>query len=91
MHLDIDEAALTRFLEENEDCSCLAEGEYVADLYDAPRPLTLDIAKGAKGYELVAAAYLEYDEELDGWYMGERADDVKEILEALKSACEGHA
>ena len=91
MHLDIDEAALTRFLEENEDCSCLSEREFVADLYDAPRPLTLDIARGEKGYELVAAAYLEYDEELDGWYMGERADDEKEILEALKAALYGHA
>ncbi len=84
MLLDFDAAVLECFLNGNDDCSRLSEREYIADIYDIERPLTLDLIKGERGFELVAAAYLEYDPELDGWYMGERATDPGEINAALR-------
>ena len=90
MLLDIDVKRLTAFLETNEDCSRLSDTEYIADLYDAPRPLTLDLFVTGDEARLAAAAYLEFDEELDGWYMGELAEDAGEILAALRSAMDRH-
>ena len=90
MLLDIDVTRLTAFLESDEDCSRLSDTEFIADLYDAPRPLTLDLFVTEKEVRLAAAAYLEYDEALDGWYMGELAEDAEEILSALRSAMERH-
>ena len=88
MPLDIDVTRLKAFLESDEDCSRLSDEEFIADLYDAPKPLTLDLFVTAKEVRLAAAAYLEYDGELDGWYMGELAADTEEILSALRRAME---
>ena len=86
MLLKVDAARLRAFLSANEDCSDLGGEEYIADLYDAARPMTLDISlKGGKA-ELLAAAYLEYDAEQDRWYMGEQVADEDEIGAALDEA-----
>ena len=86
MLLDLDAKRLLRFLETDEDCSRLSDTEFIADLYDAPRPLTLDLIVDEQGVQVAAAAYLEFDEELDGWYMGERIFDAGEIRDALSQA-----
>lgn len=86
MFIDVDVKQLRAFLESDEDCEALSINEYVADLYDGEKPLTLTIAFGDKGAEIIAAAYLLYDSELDGWYMGERTEDSEEILSALRAA-----
>ena len=74
MLLDIDVTRLTAFLESDEDCSRLSDTEFIADLYDAPRPLTLDLFVTEKEARLAAAAYLEYDEALIAEHL-ERAWD----------------
>ena len=86
MLLRVDVALLKAFLDSDEDSSALGGDEYIADLYDAERPLTLDILLKNGEARLVAAAYLIYDEEQDGWYMGDQVSDENEILEALKAA-----
>ncbi len=86
MRPDIDLSALRAFLDGSEDCSPVAPNEYIIDLYDAPRPLTLDVILSDKGVNVTAAALLVYDEEQDGWYMDERIDDETEIFAALKAA-----
>ena len=88
MVLNIDIARLKAFLEQNPDCEMIAEGEYVADIYDCEKPLTLNLAFSKDACEVMAAAYLAYDEEQDGWYMTERTEDINEIEAALKSAME---
>lgn len=88
MRLDISAEALKRFLENDADCEALSEDEYIADIYDADTPVTLDIKFNKDGAELVAAAALEYDETQDGWYMGERIEDIGRVDRALKRALE---
>ena len=77
---------LRAFLERSEDAEKLTEKEYVADLYDLEKPISLDLVFIKSGVAVDGAAYLEYDEEMDGWYMGQRIDQPDVIIEALGQA-----
>ena len=90
MRLNIDAAALLRFIEGNPDAEGLGRDEYVVDIYDTDRPATLEISiKGDKVFAQ-GAAYLEYDPELDGWYMADVISSAKEIVSLLNRAMEAH-
>ena len=79
-------AALRAFLEWFEDAERLSETEYVVDLYDLDPPISLDLAFGADGVFADGAAEMLFDEELDGWYIGERIAEPERVIRALKSA-----
>ena len=79
-------AALRAFLDKSEDAEQLSEREYVADLYDIERPLSLDLVFVKGGVAVDGAAELKYDEEQDGWYMGQRLDSPEAVLDALVEA-----
>lgn len=75
---------LLKYLSENPDAEQLSVNEYVADLYDLDDPMTINFLIGEDGsIELAAVAQLLYDEEQDGWYMGDRIEDEAAILAAL--------
>ena len=76
-------AALLAFLQNSEDAEQLSAREYVVDLYDLPRPVSLDLVFVKGGVGIDGAAELVYDEEQDGWYMGERLESADEVMEAL--------
>ena len=78
--------ALKAFLEASEDAEQLSAREYVVDLYDIDRPISLDMVFVKGGIGVDGAAELKYDEAQDGWYMGERLDDPGEVLDALAQA-----
>ena len=78
--------ALRAFLERFEDAEALSAREYVVDLYDIPRPVSLDLVFVKGGVGVDGAAELLYDEAQDGWYMGERLQDVDEVRAALEQA-----
>ena len=80
------EAELRAFLDASEDAEQLSAREYVADLYDIDRPVSLDLVFGKGGIGVDGAAELKYDEAEDGWYMGERLEDAEEIRAALAEA-----
>ena len=80
------EAALRAFLERNEDAEQLSTREYVVDLYDIERPVSLDLVFVKGGVAVDGAAELLYDEEQDGWYMGRRLEEVEEVRRALEEA-----
>ena len=80
------QAQLKAFLEASEDAEQLSAREYVVDLYDNARPVSLDIVFVKGGIGVDGAAELKYDEAEDGWYMGERLEDVEEIRAALAEA-----
>lgn len=86
MRLAISAETLRRFMENDPDCEALSEDEYIADIYDANMPVTLDIKLNKDGAELIAAAALIYDEAQDGWYMGEQIDDIKRVEQVLLRA-----
>ena len=69
-----------------EDAEQLSAREYVVDLYDIDRPISLDMVFVKGGIGVDGAAELKYDEEQDGWYMGERLDSADEVLDALAEA-----
>ena len=79
-------AALKAFLVAFEDSEALSESEYVLDLYDLDPPLSLDVTLGKNCLFVDGAAELRFDEEMDGWYIGERIEDAGSILRALTEA-----
>ena len=80
------EEAPRAFLEGFEDAEQLSTREYVVDLYDIPRPLSLDLVFVKGGVAVDGAAELLYDEEQDGWYMGQRLDGPEDVRAALEQA-----
>lgn len=89
MKIKLDEARLEqlkRFLEGFEDAERLSEREYVVDLYDIERPLSLDLVLLRGGVAVDGAAELLFDEEQDGWYMGQRLEDPETVIAALREA-----
>lgn len=80
------ESALRAFLEACEDAEQLSAREYVVDLYGVERPVTLDLVFVRGGVAVDGAAELRYDEQQDGWYMGERLEGPEAVLEALAQA-----
>lgn len=89
MKLKLTEAqskALRVFLDALEDAEALSAREYVADLYDIERPVSLDLVFVRGGVAVDGAAELLYDEEQQGWYMGARLEDPEAVAEALRQA-----
>ena len=80
------QAQLKAFLEASEDAEQLSAREYVVDLYDLQRPVSLDLVFVKGGVAVDGAARLEYDEEQDGWYMGERLESPEAVRAALEQA-----
>ena len=79
-------AALRAFLDGSEDAEQLSAREYVADLYDIERPVSLDLVFVKGGVAVDGAAELKYDAEQDGWYMGERLERPEDVVDALARA-----
>lgn len=80
------QAALKAFLEQCEDAEQLSAREYVVDLYGIERPVSMDLVFVKGGIGVDGAAELKYDEEQDGWYMGERLNEPEAVLDALVEA-----
>ncbi|MBQ5771737.1 MAG: hypothetical protein IIW08_11265 [Clostridia bacterium] len=86
MIINISLDALKAFLENSEDAEMLSEGEYVADLFDTDKPVTVNVKFEKDACHVLAAAYLLYDDQQDGWYMGERIEDEAVVLKAFEDA-----
>jgi len=79
-------SALKAFLTSFEDSEQLSEKEYVVDLYDQEPPISLDVTLGKNCLFVEGAAELRFDEEMDGWYIGERIEQPEPVLRALTEA-----
>lgn len=79
-------SALKTFLTTFEDSEQLSEKEYVVDLYDLEPPISLDLSLGKNCLFVDGAAELLFNEEMDGWYIGERIEEPDPILRALREA-----
>jgi len=58
------------------------EGETVLDAYEPEPAFTMEFEVVKGGVDVLAAAYLAYDEPMDGWYLADRIEDAA-VLEAL--------
>ena len=79
-------SAVKNFLNTFEDSEQLSEKEYVVDLYDIEPPISLDLSLGKDCLFVDGAAELLFDEEMDGWYMGERIEQPEAVYAALEQA-----
>lgn len=79
-------AGLLRFVKSSEDCEALMDNEYIIDLYDIEKPICIDAILTKTALIVEGAAYMLFDEESQGYYMGERIDDESVILYALNDA-----
>ena len=78
--------ALKSFLTKFEDAEQLSEKEYVIDLYDIEPPISLDVSLGKNCLFVDGAAELLFNEEMDGWYIGNRIEEPEPVLKALTDA-----
>ena len=78
--------ALKSFLSKFEDAEQLSEKEYVIDLYDIEPPISLDVSLGENCLFVDGAAELLFNEEMDGWYIGNRIEEPEPVLKALTDA-----
>lgn len=79
-------AALKNFLNHFEDSEQLSDSEYVVDLYDIEPPVSIDLTLQKNGVLIEGAAELKFDEEMDGWYIGDRIEDPESVRAALEKA-----
>ena len=89
MHLPLNEremAHLHAFLDASADCEALSEREYVADLYDLEAPMSLDLVFLKDGVRVDGACLLNYNEEMDGYYLGEPVCAPEAVRHALMEA-----
>lgn len=91
MIVNIDKDQLKAFLETCEDAEEVGKDEYTVDLYDADPALSMNIEFTEDGVDVLAALYLEFDEEQEGWYLGEKTKDVELIEKVLRQAIRGKA
>lgn len=77
---------LRNFLEKCEDAEALSAKEYVVDLYDIETPVSLDLVFLKSGVAIDGAAELKYDDEMDGWYMGDPLEQPEQVMQALEAA-----
>lgn len=88
MIIGIDCERMRAFLNSFEDAEEVGENEYAVDLYETDPALSMNIELTKDGADVLAALYLKYDEEQDGWYLGEKTKDVVLIEKALLQAIE---
>ena len=79
-------SAMKNFLNTFEDAEQLSEKEYVLDLYDIEPPISLDLSLGKDCLFVDGAAELLFNEEMDGWYIGQRIEEPEPVLRALRDA-----
>ena len=89
MIVNIDKNQLKAFLEACEDAEEVGKDEYTVDLYDIEPAISMNIEFTKDGVDVLAALFLEFDEEQDGWYLGEKTKDTALIEKALRQATEG--
>lgn len=79
-------SAVKNFLNTFEDSEQLSEKEYVVDLFDIEPPISLDLSLGKDCLFVDGAAELLFNEEMDGWYIGQRIEEPEPVLRALREA-----
>jgi len=83
---DAEIAHLNAFLDQCPDCERLSAREVVLDLYDNELPVSMNFVFVKGGIGIDGAAELKYSEADDGYYMGERIEDVQQVRAALQEA-----
>lgn len=89
MIVHVEQDKLKKFLSSCDDAEMVGENEYAVDLYDCKPALSMNLELGDEGVDVLAALFLLYDEEQDGWYLGEKTKDTRLIEDVLRQAIGG--
>ena len=77
---------LEAYLDRSPDCERLSKREAVLDIYDTDPPVSINFVFVKGGIGIDGAFALEYSEEDDGWYLGERIEDPARVRALLEGA-----
>lgn len=77
---------LNAYLDQCPDCERLSAREVVLDLYEVEPPISMNFVFVKGGLGIDGAAELKYSEADDGYYMGDRIEDVDAVRAALQQA-----
>ena len=61
------------------------DGENILDAYEPEPAFTMEFEYTKDGVDVLAAAYLAYDEGMDGWYLADRIEDAAKIRELIRA------
>ena len=61
------------------------EGECVLDAYEPEPAFTMEFEFTKDGIDVLAAAYLAYDEPMDGWYLADRIEDAEALAKLVRA------
>ncbi len=61
------------------------DGENILDAYEPEPAFTMEFEFAKDGVDVLAAAYLAYDEGLDGWYLADRIEDAAKLSELIRA------
>lgn len=75
--------SLKNFLLTSEDAQALGGNEYTVDIFELDAPISLELCLLDDGIDVLAAALLDYSDELEGWYISGRIEQAEELRAAL--------
>lgn len=61
------------------------EGECVLDAYEPEPAFTMEFEYTKDGIDVLAAAYLAYDQPMDGWYLSDRIEDSEALAKLIRA------
>lgn len=61
------------------------EGECVLDAYEPEPAFTMEFEYTKDGIDVLAAAYLAYDQPMDGWYLSDRIEDAEALAKLIRA------
>ena len=65
-------------------------GETILDAYEPEPAFTMEFDYIKDGIDVLAAAFLAYDQPMDGWYLADRIEDkaqLEALIRAYLAAC----
>ena len=77
--------AVLHTVEASEDAEHLSGGGFACDIYEVDPPIALEFYPVDGGLDVVAAFVLNYDEAMDGYYLGEKLETEQAVLDAMRA------
>lgn len=81
--------ALFAQLAQMEDAEPLPDGGYTVDLYDLDPPVSIEVYPAKSGLDVAAAFTLNYDADMDGYYLGDKLESPESVLAHIGAWLEG--
>lgn len=81
--------ALFARLAQMDDAEPVPGGGYTVDLYELDPPVTIELYPVKSGFDVTAAFTLNYDDAMDGYYLGDKLETSESVLAHIGAWLEG--